>query len=105
SAENVLLPFLYLILPFLSVTIPIAFLFAVLITFSRLSADGEYPAMLASGFSLKRAAMPVLLVAVVMYGVAASCALNLEPWGRRELVQFLYRKTQTELDNYVRYKM
>jgi lipopolysaccharide export system permease protein len=105
SAENVLLPFLYLILPFLSLTIPIAFLFAVLITFSRLSADGEYPAMLASGFSLRKAAMPVLLIATLFYGVATACALNLEPWGRRELVQFLYRKTQTELDNYVRYKM
>ena len=105
SAENILLPFLYLILPFLSITIPIAFLFAVLITFSRLSVDGEYPAMLAAGFSLKKAAGPVLVVSAILYVIGATCALNLEAWGRRELVQFFYRKTQTELDNYVKYKM
>jgi lipopolysaccharide export system permease protein len=105
SAENVLLPFLYLILPFLSITIPIAFLFAVVLTFARLSVDGEYPAMLAAGFSLKKSAMPVMVVACILYLVGAMCAMNLEAWGRRELVQFFYRKTQTELDNYVRYKM
>jgi lipopolysaccharide export system permease protein len=105
SLENVLLPFLYLILPFLSMAIPMAYLFAVMLTFARLSADGEYAALLAAGYALKRAAVPVMLVASVLYVVAAAAALNLEAWGRRELVQFLYRKTQTELDNMVRYKM
>lgn len=105
SLENVLLPFLYLILPFLSMAIPMAYLFAVMLTFARLSADGEYAALLAAGYALKRAAIPVMLVASALYVAAAGAALNLESWGRRELVQFLYRKTQTELDNMVRYKM
>lgn len=105
SVENIFLPFLYTILPFLSLTIPMGYLFAVVLSFGRLSADGEYPALLAAGFPLRRAALPVMAVAVILYGVAASAALNLEAWGRREMVQFLYRKTQTELDNLVRYKM
>lgn len=105
SLENVFLPFLYIILPFISLTIPMAFLFAVVLTFGRLSADGEYAALLASGFSLRRAAGPVLIVGAILYVIAAASALNLEAWGRREMVQFLYRKTQTELDNMVRYKM
>lgn len=105
SLENIFLPFLYLILPFISLTIPIAYLFAVLLSLGRFSADGEYAALLAAGYSLKRAAVPIMLVAAILYGVAATCALYLEAWGRRELVQFLYRKTQTELDNMVRYKM
>lgn len=105
SLENVFLPFLYTILPFLSLTIPMGYLFAVVLSFGRLSADGEYPALLAAGFPLRRAAIPVMLVAVFLYGVAAASALHLEAWGRREMVQFLYRKTQTELDNLVRYKM
>ena len=105
SVENVFLPFLFIMVPFLSLTIPMAYLFAVVLTFGRLSADGEWPALLASGYSLKRAARPTLLVAVVLYGVATMCGLHLEAWGRRELVQFFYRKTQTELDNLIRYKM
>ncbi len=105
SLENVFLPFLYIIVPFISLTIPIAFLFAVVLTFARLSADGEYPAMLAAGFPLRASARPVLAVALVLYVVAAVCAVNLEAWGRREMVQFLYKKTQTELDNMVKYKM
>ena len=105
SLENVFLPFLYIIVPFISLTIPIAFLFAVVLTFARLSADGEYPAMLAAGFPLKKSARPVFAVALVLYFIAAACAINLEAWGRREMVQFLYKKTQTELDNMVKYKM
>src|SRR6476469_9546709 len=99
SLENVFLPFLYIILPFIHLTIPMAYLFAVMLTFGRLSADGEYPELLAAGYSLARAAVPVLMLGVILYGVATASALNLEPWGRREMVQFLYRKTQTELDN------
>ena len=82
-----------------------AFLFAVVLTFARLSADGELPALLAAGYSLKRAAKPVFLTAALLYGVGAICAINLEAWGRREFVQFFYRKTQTELDNMIRYRM
>ncbi len=105
SLENVFLPFLYIILPFLSLTIPMAFLFAVVLTFGRLSADGEYAALLAAGYSLKRAARPVILLSLALYVVSATCALNLEAWGRRELIQFYYRKTQSELDNIIKYKL
>jgi lipopolysaccharide export system permease protein len=105
SLENVFLPFLYIMLPFLSLTIPMAYLFAVVLCFSRLSSDGEYAALLAAGYALKRSAIPILLFGGILYGVSTICALNLEAWGRRELVQFLYKKTQTELDNMLRYKL
>ena len=105
TVENILLPFLFIMLPFLAFTIPIALMFAVLLAFSRFSADGEYTAMLASGYSLSRAAVPVLLIAALLYGVAAYCAMNFEPWGRRETIEFYHRKTQTELDNMLRVKL
>lgn len=105
SFENILLPFLYIILPFISLTIPIAFLFAVFLTFGRFSADGEYAGLLASGYSLKQAAKPVLIMAILLYGAAAFSSLNFEAWGRREFVQFIYRKTQTEIDNMIKFKM
>lgn len=85
--------------------IPMAYLFAVFLTFSRLSADGEYTALLASGYSLARATIPVLIVGSILYGVGVFGALHFEAWGRRELINFYYRKTQTEVDNLVKYKM
>ncbi len=100
-----MLPLLFIMLPFLPLVIPMAFLFAVFLTFSRLSADGEYSALLASGYSLARASKPVLLVAAVLYVVGVFGSLHFEAWGRRELIQFYYRKTQTEIDNLVKFKM
>lgn len=105
SLENVFLPFLFIILPFLSIAIPIAYLFAVVLTFARLSADGEYAALLASGYSLRRAGVPVMLLAAALYGVAATSAMYFEAWGRREFTQFFYRKTQTELDSMIKYRL
>jgi lipopolysaccharide export system permease protein len=105
TAENVLLPFLYIILPFLTIIIPISAVFAVMIAFSRLSADGEYAAFLATGFSLRKAARPVVATAGVLIVVGIVCAMYLEAWGRREFVQFKYRKTQSEIDSLIRFKM
>ncbi len=82
-----------------------AYLFGVLLGFSRLSADGEFTALLASGYSLARASVPILAVGALLYVIAAFCALNLEPWGRRELIDFYHRKAETELDNILKYKL
>jgi lipopolysaccharide export system permease protein len=105
TVENVLLPFLFLMAPFVTFTVPMAYMFATLLGFSRLSSDGEFTAMLANGYSVRKAIMPVLILAVVFYVIAAICALNFEPWGRRELLKFGHRKAQTELDNLIRVKM
>lgn len=105
SLENVFLPFLYIVLPFMSFNIPIAYLFSVMLSFGRLSADGEYAALLASGYSLSRAAIPVMLIAALLYGAGLVCSMYLESWGRRELMTFYFRKTQTEVDNMLKFKL
>ena len=105
SAENILLPILFVILPFLSFTIPWSFLFSIILSFGRFSHDGEYTAFLASGYSLNRMARPIFMLSILLYVAAAWSALSLEPWGRREFEKFLYEKAQTELDNLVRFKL
>ena len=105
TAENILLPFLYIIVPFLPIIIPISYLFGIMISFSRLSSDGEITALLAAGYSIKRAMLPALMISFGLYIAGALCAIHLEAWGRREFVQFIYRKTQTEIDNMVRFKI
>ena len=49
SAETLLIPFVFCT-SILVFTIPISYLYAVLLGMGRLSSDGEYTAMLASGF-------------------------------------------------------
>lgn len=105
TLENILMPFLFVLVPFLSITIPMAYTFAVFISFNRLSSDGEFTAMLASGYSLNKAARPIIILGIALYFIGAYCSLNFEAWGRRETLQFYHRKTQTKLDNMIKVKM
>jgi len=60
-----ILKLLYFLLPsFLVLTIPMATLLSVLLTFNRLSSDNEITALKASGVSLYQMAPPVLLLAI-----------------------------------------
>ena len=62
---SVLKLFFYLVPWLLSFTLPIAALTAVILTFGRLSSDGELTAMKASGVGLYRISFPVLMVGAV----------------------------------------
>ncbi|NDF14096.1 LPS export ABC transporter permease LptF [bacterium] len=69
-----------LVLNFLPLGLPVAFLVGVLIAFSRMSGDSEIVAMKAGGIGLPRLSVPVFVIAA---GVAAfSLLLNLSwaPW-------------------------
>lgn len=105
SLENIFLPMVYTVLPFIPFNIPIAFLFAVLLAFGRFSADGEYAGLLACGYPLRRAAIPVGILAVILFLTGVIAGSHLEPWGRRELVRFIYDKSKNEVDNMVRFKI
>ena len=105
SWENILLPFLFIIAPFLSLMIPVSFLFGTMLAFMRLSADNEYTVLLSSGMSLRRAVGPIFFVASVIFLAALVASTSLEAWGRREFDRFLFRKTKTEIDNIVRLKI
>lgn len=105
SLENLFMPLIYTVLPFVPFNIPIAFLFAVMITFGRLSADGEFSGFLACGYSLRRASQPVAVLALVLLAFGVLAGSYLEPWGRRELARFVYDKTKNEVDSMIRFKI
>lgn len=105
TPENLLMPFLFILLPFLTFTIPMAYMFAVLLSFSRMSSDGEFTAMLASGYSLKKAAFPVIIIGMGLYIATTFSALYLEPWGNNERLRFYKRKAETQLDNMIKVRM
>lgn len=62
---SVLKLFLYLVPWLLSFTLPVAALTAVILMFGRLSSDGELTAIRASGISLLRVSLPILMVATI----------------------------------------
>jgi len=62
---SILRLFLYLIPWLLSFTLPIASLTGVILTFGRLSSDGELTAMKASGVSLFRMSFPILMLGII----------------------------------------
>ncbi len=72
---------LYLIPSFLTYTIPMAFLLAVLLAFGRLSADNEIIVIKASGISLFQVMPPVLFCALVAALFAFGVSSIGAPWG------------------------
>jgi lipopolysaccharide export system permease protein len=65
NAISVLKLFFYLVPWLLSFTLPVAALTAVILTFGRFSSDGELTAMKASGISLYRMSLPVIMLGII----------------------------------------
>ena len=99
SLENIFLPFLFILLPLLATIIPIAFLFAVVITFGRLNSDGELTVFFANGMSLKKISRPVLGLSLFLYLFCVILGLYIEPWSGREFANFYKTNAHTQLEN------
>lgn len=77
--------FLHLLPSFLVLTLPIAAIIASITAFGRLSYDQELVAMRACGLSLLRLARPVILFALLVFGMTLSLAHWGEPWSNFNL--------------------
>lgn len=77
---SVLKVFLHLLPSFLVLTLPIAGIIASITAFSRLSYDKELVAMRAAGLSLVRLSRPVLLFAVLVFGLTLALSQWGQPW-------------------------
>lgn len=76
---SVLKLFFFLIPWLLSFTLPVAALTAVILTFGRLSSDGELTAIKASGVSFFRVSLPILVLGVVFSVIAFFANDQLSP--------------------------
>ncbi len=78
--------FIISLLPsFLIYTIPLSFLVAVLITFTRLSSESEFIAMKALGLNLFTITRPVLIFALFISSLTLAVTLYIYPWGNINL--------------------
>ncbi len=74
---------------FLIYTIPISFLVAVLIAFTRLSSDSELIAMKALGLDLFTITRPVLAFALFTFSLTLAFTLYIYPWGNMNMKRLL----------------
>ncbi len=81
---------------FLIYTIPISFLVAVLVAFTRLSTDSEITAIKSSGISLLSITKPVFVLAFIAYILTTLSTLYLFPWGNLGLKRLLFEVARTK---------
>lgn len=84
----------YLVVTFMPIVLPLAFLLSVLVAFGRLSADSELVAMKANGVSIFRLSLPVVAISILV--ALASLALNFD-WAPRAKIG--WRATLIRLTN------
>jgi len=81
----------YMIVSFFPITIPISFLFSVLMVFNRLSSDSEIIALKASGISIYQLMVPVLFIAFLAGFATLYVSFKDGPWGNRNAMNLVYK--------------
>lgn len=86
---------LYILPSFFAVTIPMAILLAVLVTFSRLSADNEITALKASGVGLYGLLPPVITISLLGVILTTYIMISLLPLGNQAFKNLLFNIVKT----------
>jgi lipopolysaccharide export system permease protein len=102
---DILRMILYLIPSFCLVTIPMAFLLALLLAFGRLSSDSEITAMKASGVSLYGLLPPVMLFALLAYLATTFITIYALPWGNISFKKLLFDIVESRVTLSIREKV
>ena len=85
----------YITLGFFPILLPIALLFAVLLTYGRLSGDSEIVAMKALGLSTYHLLIPALFIGFVVSIVSLQVSFRLAPWGNKQMNLLLTQLAET----------
>lgn len=74
----------YLSISFLPALMPMALLFAVILTYNRMSTDSELVALRASGLSMISITSPAFFLGVIVCLISAQTSFSIAPWGNRQ---------------------
>jgi len=96
DAASMLTLFSTLLLPFMSIALPLAFLMGSLIGLGRLCADNETVAFRAAGIGLLDLARPVFVLALACALLTALVAMWAAPWGKRAFKTTLFEMTRSK---------
>lgn len=83
SVTDIVMLFVYILPSFLTLTVPMSFLLAVLLAFGRLSSDSEVIAFRACGVSFYQMIIPVSLLSVLTYVLTLFLMIYALPWGNQ----------------------
>jgi lipopolysaccharide export system permease protein len=98
----ILLTIAYLLPGFCLVTIPMAFLLALLLAFGRLSADSEITVMKACGVGLSSLLPPVLGCALIAYLATTFVTVYALPWGNTAFKKLIFDEIKTRATTTIR---
>jgi lipopolysaccharide export system permease protein len=86
----------YICISFLPALLPMAMLFAVLMTYGRLSQDSEIMALKATGHSTFQMLLPALLLSALISFLSAQISFRLAPWGNRQFEILIAKLEQSK---------
>lgn len=86
----------YVCISMLPALFPMSLLFAILMTYGRLSTDSEIVAMKASGLHMSVLVMPAVLLALIVAILSAQTTFEIAPWGNRQFELLLTRLSNTK---------
>ncbi len=69
----------------LTITIPVAFLIAILLTYGRMNMDNELIAVSSSGVSLRKVSLPAMKMGIVLMVIALIVGVFIAPYGNKKL--------------------
>jgi len=93
---------MYLSISFLPALLPMSLLFAVIMTYSRLSNDSEMVAFKASGMSMTSITLPAVALACLVTLFSAQVSFYLAPWGNRQFELLVTKIGQTKASATIR---
>jgi lipopolysaccharide export system permease protein len=96
SLSKLLEILLYLAISFLPVVLPMSLLFAVLLTYGRLSADSEIVALKSLGLNLFSLLLPAIVLGIVISITSMQTSFYLAPWGNRKMETILHELGETK---------
>jgi LPS export ABC transporter permease LptF len=82
--------------------LPIAFLLASILTWSRLSTDSEYLVLKAAGLSLYRMLVPLFMASIVVYGASNFALMYGSPWGFQGLRHLIFEVARRQVYYHLR---
>lgn len=86
----------YLSISFLPALLPMSLLFAIIMTYGRLSSDSEIVALKACGLQMGSILLPAFGLSVIISIFSAQTSFNLAPWGNRQFELLVTKVGQTK---------
>lgn len=86
----------YICISMLPALFPMSLLFAVLLTYGRLSGDSEIVAMKASGLHMRVILTPAIILALLVAILSAQTTFQIAPWGNRQFELLFTKMSNTK---------